>query len=253
MHYGPLFYWQSALISTRVRELGCRFDSTLEVCEDRDFLAQIAEHGDFVFVPAAPTFNYRPDLGTSGTGDGANRNVARVAGSRTCCARSGRAREPITTTCGNRCRQGVRAYLAGDLDGAREPSRARSRSIRTIPTRCMGWPASRGAGHLDERRSNLRAGRWRSTQPPRNIERRWRKSSRAGVGDPVIRRCRALALCPCGSARRYKECCGRLEVALTVAFRFPPRRTTARACRSRIDESRGGNAYVAPSVQRYRR
>ena len=79
MHYGPLFYWQSALISTRVRELGCRFYSTLEVCEDRDFLAQIADHGDFVFVPAATTFNYRPDLGTSATGDGANRNVARVA------------------------------------------------------------------------------------------------------------------------------------------------------------------------------
>jgi tetratricopeptide (TPR) repeat protein len=77
MYYGPLFYWQASLIARKVRDLGCRFDEALEVCEDRDFLNQIAEHGDFVFVPIV-TFNYRPDLGTSGTGRGPNRDEARM-------------------------------------------------------------------------------------------------------------------------------------------------------------------------------
>jgi tetratricopeptide (TPR) repeat protein len=66
MYYGPLFYWQAAIIRRKVIELGCHFDEALEVCEDRDFLYQIAEHSDFVFVPVTG-FNYRPDLGTSGT------------------------------------------------------------------------------------------------------------------------------------------------------------------------------------------
>ncbi|MDO9102005.1 MAG: glycosyltransferase [Candidatus Nitrotoga sp.] len=76
MYYGPLFYWQAAIIRRKVIELGCCFDETFEICEDRDFLHQIAEHCDFAFVPVVG-FNYRPDLGTSGTGPGANRNLPR--------------------------------------------------------------------------------------------------------------------------------------------------------------------------------
>jgi glycosyltransferase involved in cell wall biosynthesis len=76
MYYGPLFYWQAAIIHRKVIELGCSFDEALEICEDRDFLHQIAEHCDFVFVPVVG-FNYRPDLGTSGTGPGTNRDIAR--------------------------------------------------------------------------------------------------------------------------------------------------------------------------------
>lgn len=77
MLYGPLFYSQAALIHRRVLAAGCRFDERMEVCEDRDFLAQIAELGDFAFVPVV-NFNYRPDLGTSGTGQGSNFDVARL-------------------------------------------------------------------------------------------------------------------------------------------------------------------------------
>ncbi|MFZ1546150.1 MAG: glycosyltransferase, partial [Candidatus Nitrotoga sp.] len=77
MYYGPLFYWQAAIIHRKVIELGCCFDEALEICEDRDFLHQIAEHCDFVFVPVVG-FNYRPDLGTSGTGPGANRDMPRI-------------------------------------------------------------------------------------------------------------------------------------------------------------------------------
>ncbi len=76
MYHGPLFYWQSAIIRRKVIELGCRFDEALETSQDRDFLNQIAQHADFVFVPVA-AFNYRTDLGTSGTGSGANRDTPR--------------------------------------------------------------------------------------------------------------------------------------------------------------------------------
>lgn len=77
MSHGPLFYWQAALIRRKVIELGCRFDERLDVCEDRDFLNQIAEAGEFAFVPIV-NFNYRADLGTSGTGQGGNRDIARL-------------------------------------------------------------------------------------------------------------------------------------------------------------------------------
>ena len=119
MHYGPLFYWQAALISTRVRELGCRFDPTLAVCEDRDFLAQIAQHGDFAFLPSAATFNYRPDLGTSGTGHGANRDAARVARFENLLrAKWAGPGQLHNERVAQRCRQGVRAYFAGDFEHA---------------------------------------------------------------------------------------------------------------------------------------
>jgi hypothetical protein len=77
MYFGPLFYWQAAIIRRKVIELGCHFDETLEICEDRDFLNQIAEHSDFVFVSVVG-FNYHPYLGTSGTGSTATRDLPRL-------------------------------------------------------------------------------------------------------------------------------------------------------------------------------
>jgi len=77
MYFGPLFHPQAALIQSKVLALRCRFDEAFEICSDRDFLAQVAQHSGFHYVPE-PVFNYRPDLGTSGTGQRANRNVARL-------------------------------------------------------------------------------------------------------------------------------------------------------------------------------
>ena len=162
MHYGPLFYWQAALISTRVRELGCRFDPALAVCEDRDFLAQIAQHGDFAFLPSTATFNYRPDLGTSGTGHGANRDAARVARFENLL----RAKWAGPGTLHNervaqRCRQAFARTSRETSSVPARSSRARSRSIRTIPTRSMGSPASRWRRIGSMTRSGLCARRWR--------------------------------------------------------------------------------------------
>jgi tetratricopeptide (TPR) repeat protein len=44
----------------------CRFDETFELCEDWDFFLQLAQLGDFAFVPVE-TLVYRSTLGTSGT------------------------------------------------------------------------------------------------------------------------------------------------------------------------------------------
>lgn len=54
----PRFHWSAALINRRVIALGCRFDEQLAVCEEQDFLAQIAQHGDFALVPVT-AFNCR--------------------------------------------------------------------------------------------------------------------------------------------------------------------------------------------------
>ncbi len=119
MYYGPLFYWQASLIARRVRDLGCRFDEALEVCEDRDFLNQIAEYGDFVFVPIV-TFNYRPDLGTSGTGRGPNRDEARMQYfDGMLRAKWAGPREYHTTRVVAGVRQAIDAYGRGDVTECR--------------------------------------------------------------------------------------------------------------------------------------
>jgi tetratricopeptide (TPR) repeat protein len=220
IHYTPLFYWQAALISARVRMLGCRFDPALAVCEDRDFLAQIAVHGDFVFLPSAATFRFRPDLGTSGTGEGMNRDVARVARFdnmlRAKWAGSG---EMHNERAAWRCRAGVRAYFAGDLAGARamfidvlalypdDPSalHGMARVALACGDRSEAERYVRRAIDVNPRAAEFRAtlaeivgGAGKSVDPGRAVPREANTSSR-------------LALCACGSGRRVKACCGRLE------------------------------------------
>ncbi len=119
MYYGPLFYWQASLIARKVRDLDCRFDEALDICEDRDFLNQIAEHGDFHFVPIV-TFNYRPDLGTSGTGRGPNRDEARMQYfDGLLRAKWAGPREYHTTRVGAGVRQAIDAYGRGDVAESR--------------------------------------------------------------------------------------------------------------------------------------
>jgi glycosyltransferase involved in cell wall biosynthesis len=90
MFYGPLFCFPAALVSRNVLRLGCRFDERMEIGEDRDFFAQIAEHSDFTKIDLA-TFNYYAELGTSGTGQGDNQNVCRSQSFNIYCAPNGSA------------------------------------------------------------------------------------------------------------------------------------------------------------------
>ena len=244
MHYGPLFYWQAALISTRVRELGCRFDPTLAVCEDRDFLAQIAQHGDFAFLPSAATFNYRPDLGTSGTGHGANRDAARVARFENLL----RAKWAGPGTLHNervaqRCRQGVRAYFAGDFERAGAIFASALAEYPDDPNALHGL--ARVAWRrieLDDAQRLVRkavemnplAAEYRTTLSEIDVRKGVRAMPASARGSPS-----RLAPCPCGSGRRYKECCGRLEIAASRSA----------ATDAALDRMKGelerGNAYAA--------
>ncbi len=142
IHYGSLFCWQAALIRRKVVDLGCRFDEALEVCEDRDFLVQIAEHSDFAFVPVVG-FNYRPDLGTSGTSRREPRRRQDQSASAGCCARSTPERAP-TTPGGQPCCAGAPSTPTTQVI-ARDRAPCSRRCCASIPmtrTACTASPAS---------------------------------------------------------------------------------------------------------------
>ncbi|HEY2818822.1 MAG TPA: glycosyltransferase [Casimicrobiaceae bacterium] len=247
MHFGPLFYWQAALFRTRVRDLGCRVDETLEICEDRDFLAQIAEHSDFAFVEAA-TLRYRADLGTSGTGSGANQDDgrrlqfdsllrARWAGPR---AYHG---ERVTRW----CRRAVDAYKRGDLDEARRWFEHTLAQYPDDPNALHGLGRVLfDFGDLKEAAANVRRAteitetvpeyRWtmalileaqgdfegaaaaaivamtdpRFAREAEALHVRLQRPFEPSAAAPANRSGR-LVSCACGSGLKFKQCCGRLE------------------------------------------
>ena len=82
--YSRLLLFQDCYLSNNAvlfrREMlaHCRFDESLEVCEDWDFWLQASAVSDFLAVPQQTAF-YRSDLGASGMGGvaGANRDFAK--------------------------------------------------------------------------------------------------------------------------------------------------------------------------------
>lgn len=60
-----------------VEEKGCRFDESLEVLEDWDFLLQLAQYGNFIHVPGISAI-YRYGLGTSGLSKGRREDYYRT-------------------------------------------------------------------------------------------------------------------------------------------------------------------------------
>lgn len=245
MYYGPLFYWQAAIIRRKVIELGCRFDETLEVCEDRDFLNQIARHTDFVFVPVVG-FNYRPDLGTSGTGSGANRDAPRLVRSDNLL----RAKWAGESTYHTRrvvriCMRAVRAFHVGDLALSRALFEKALEAYPDDPNALHGL--ARLALHDGQLATAEKLARraieinpspeFKMTialilEASRKYEEALIFARQAGINPifqagadtlarrlPVVMRTapavhssvagvRRLGPCPCGSGRRFKECCG---------------------------------------------
>jgi len=246
MFCGPLLYWPAAIISRRVVALGCRFDERLLVCEDRDFLAQIAEHGDFSFVPVIG-FNYRLTLGTSGTATGENRHPERhipyEALLRAKWAGGG-LYHTLRAAAGSR--RAVAAYFQGNLAATRAEFAAVLRDYPDDPN------ALHGLGRLDFEAGNADAAR---RQVKRALEiapdaaeyHLTLAEILAALGDADSARTEAalaardarlrdaahtlssrlpagalqhstvltqqpgrLALCTCGSGRRYKDCHGKL-------------------------------------------
>lgn len=119
MFYGPLLYFQTALIRREVLDLGCRFDERFEISEDRDFCSQIAEHSDFEHVRHAG-FNYGMESGTSGTGPGSARDTTRVTRFEQLLRYKWFGTGSYhTARVSNACRKGVAAYGRGDVEQAR--------------------------------------------------------------------------------------------------------------------------------------
>jgi glycosyltransferase involved in cell wall biosynthesis len=285
MYHGPLFYWQASLIARKVRDLGCRFDEVLDICEDRDFLNQIAEHGDFVFVPTV-TFNYRPDLGTSGTGRGPNWDAARkLYFDGMLNAKWAGPREYHTTRVGAGVRQAIIAYGRGDVAGS-----------RALLERVLSeYPEDPSALHAMAR-LNLEANRLREAESqvrlavefiPDAAEFRYthslilqrlgdfqkaRQAAQFAGADPSFRQLaeqllsrlptsvpRAWAVpapasisrnqpCPCGSGKRYKHCCGaKTLVPIEIAKTF---RTSAddQAVANAAERFRQGEAFASKGI-----
>lgn len=68
----------TALFARSLVADGCRFDETFEIMQDWDFFLQCAQHTYFHFEPRQ-TFEWRVELGSSGTGVGVNQEADRFA------------------------------------------------------------------------------------------------------------------------------------------------------------------------------
>ncbi len=68
----------SALVARALVAEGCRFDETLDIHEDWDFLLQLAQRTRFAFAPVA-TFEWHAEAGDSGAAGGHNQDDARFA------------------------------------------------------------------------------------------------------------------------------------------------------------------------------
>ena len=71
----------SAIFARELVDQGCRFDETLEVLEDWDFVLQLAQRTQVRFVPLR-TFRWNAESGDSGAGRGDNHDAVRFAANR---------------------------------------------------------------------------------------------------------------------------------------------------------------------------
>jgi glycosyltransferase involved in cell wall biosynthesis len=78
IHQRNFIHLSMALFSRELLALGCRFDESLDVLQDWDFFIQCAQHTRFHFEPRQ-TFEWCADVGSAGTGAGANQDDARFA------------------------------------------------------------------------------------------------------------------------------------------------------------------------------
>ncbi|WP_156860813.1 glycosyltransferase [Casimicrobium huifangae] len=240
----PLCHWSAALINRRVIALGCRFDERLAVCEDQDFLAQIAQHGDFALVPVT-AFNHRAASDTAETGDDpASRDGLRLSCETLLQARWAGSSLHHTLRAAAGSQSGVAAYFRHDFAGARAAFSAALQEYPDDPN------ALHGLGRLDFEAQQLERAR---RQVERAIEinpdaaefrltlaqilaatdatESARAEAMQAARDPLLREA-ALALlsrlpsreapvtatqqparlspCSCGSGRRYKDCHGKI-------------------------------------------
>lgn len=259
MYYGPLFHPSAALFRRRVLDLGCRFDERFEVCEDRDFVAQVVQHGDPLFVPIV-TLNYAADLGTSGAGAGANRDTAKLLVHETLLRAKWAGPCALhTERAAAYSRRAIRAYATGDHDRARvefanclaaypdDPSALHGLARLALDTadHARAEMLARKAlvfipdshefhltlanalaaqGRIDEAIGEARTSEHHPALRPAARELLARiapPASPTSLATGATRPSR-LAPCPCGSRRRYRDCCGHVDNTAPI-----PKTTTA--------------------------
>lgn len=222
LYHGPIMCWQAALFRSSVIALGCRFRTDLDGVEDRDFVAQVADRGDLVMIDAA-TFCFRPDVGTSGTGVGANFDGGRTARAdlrlRTAWFGTGTLHTERAAQLGRRA---LGQLLAGRTGAARALLERTLVEYPEDPNALHGLARlALATGELD--RAESLVGRaiavhagvadFHRTRDEIRDARAGRPFATSVPPPPAARPPGRLAPCPCGSGLRYKACCGRADSA----------------------------------------
>lgn len=228
-----LFRLQASLIHRRTIDAGCRFDARLGDVADHDFLQQTARHGRCCFLAgAAPLLRYTPRP--------SHAPAARQL--REQCLRHARwtgTRLYHTLRSSLLCQRAAERLARGDAAAARAAFEAVLTEYPDDPdalhglARCeLAADAAAAALPLLQRAQELDPGN--SAYRDTTARARALLAETAAVPadpprpDPGARAAAAegrhlplapsrLAACPCGSGRRYKDCCGDLRATATAA------------------------------------
>lgn len=241
-----LFRLQASLIHRRAIDGGCRFDARLGEAADHDFLQQVARHGRCCFLAeAAPLLRYTPRP---------SRAPAALQLREQCLRRARWTGTRLYHTLRSSllCQRAADRWATGDTAGARTAFAAVLAEYPDDPdalhglARCeLANAAPAAALTLLQRAQELDPGNsaYRDTTAR---ARALLAGTAAIAADPPppdppgfgatdadgMRLAPApgrLAPCPCGSGRRYRDCCGGLRAAPAVAQGGDPQARIARA------------------------
>jgi tetratricopeptide (TPR) repeat protein len=81
LHERNFIHLSAAIFDRELAVGGCRFDESLAILEDWDFMLQLAQRAQVHFVPLG-SFQWNADAGDSGAGSGGNRDAAAFAAHR---------------------------------------------------------------------------------------------------------------------------------------------------------------------------
>jgi len=246
--HDQLFCLSAALIRRSVLDHGCRFDETLDFGAEHDFLEQVAVKGDFVFLANAPPTCAcaAPDSGSGvrAPSDVAqrlyfdNQRFAKWTGERVyhglraafLCARATRALDAGNLDAARAAYDDVLVAYPGDPDALHGMARCDIAAGRLQ----SAWQHVAEAIEFDPVNADYRrtAGLIRQRSAAAGVDVPLPEAGPpfgftagasvvavpAGVAPQIEVTARAVvtargALCPCGSGKRYKHCCGQLPVA----------------------------------------
>jgi tetratricopeptide (TPR) repeat protein len=274
--HDQVFCLPSALIRRAVLERGCRFDVALELGAEHDFLEQIALLGNFIFLAnAPPTCTSTPDHGDARGGVAQrlyydNLRFAKWTGERVwhglrsalLCGRAARRLDAGEAARARAAFESVLTLYPGDPDALHGLARCdlaagRLESAWQCINEAIGFdPANaeyrRTADAVRQRLARIEPRAAPPAPPtihfsaPREI---------TVVAAPVVPPAVVLstqatarsALCPCGSGKRYKHCCGRLEHASSdeATPRLPTPASLVRQARELLQR---GAAYESATL-----